>query len=292
MTPYSDRFIGPRRDGPPRQCGHTMGTPGLDLRQSLELFARLGFEGAEIRSAKDGCFNGQTAGTEELDDARRAIADTGVAIVCLTPYYNDFRDAGRERTMAGMRRSIELAWALDCPLVRAKGNPDPEGVPREELIAQTVDGLRELGDIAAEHGVCLGIETHGGTISYTAAETRELVERIDHPNVGVILDYPWIWRAKAESPADAVELLAPYLVHVHVKGWVRTEKGADSALIGEDEVPWPEVVAALEAAEYGGWYSHEYEKFWYPDLLPEPEVGIANDRDRIREYVAAARSSG
>ncbi len=284
MTPYADRFVARAEAGVLRHCGHTMGTPGMTLRESLELFAALGFGGAELRCAKDGCFDVETAGPAELDEARRAMDETGVRIVCLTPYYREFHGPGREATLAGLRHSLDLAAELGCPLVRAYGGHLPAGVSRAELVEASVTGLREAGDAAGERGVCLAVETHGGTLTYTAAETLEVVGAADHSHVGVLLDYPWIWRARAESPEEAVALLAPYLVHVHVKGWTRTDDGAQSALIGQDEVPWPEVVTVLKGAGYGGWYSHEYEKHWYPDLLPEPAVGFANDRDRIDEY--------
>lgn len=284
MTPYTDRLFGPPT-GDIQHCGHTMGTPGKSLLESLQLFADLGFSGAELRCAKDACFDDTTADAATIKAARQAEQQAGVKIVALTPYYRDYYGEGRDASMAGMRHCLDLAQQLDCPLVRAYGGSLPSGVERSELVQASVAGLRELGDYAAERGVCLAVETHGGTLTYTAAETYQVVSQVAHPAVGVLFDYPWIWRARAETPFAAVQLLAPYLVHVHVKGWVRTEKGADSALVGEDEVPWPDVAAALQQAGYSGWYSHEYEKHWYPELLPEPEVGMANDRDRLDEYL-------
>ena len=106
-------------------------------------------------------------------------------------------------------------------------------------------------------------------------------------NVGILFDYAWIYWARAESPAEAVNLCAPYLRHVHYKDWLIdwNLEGGDqrkARLMGEGSVPWPEVFAALEEVGYDGWITDEYEKYWHPEL-PEPGEGMRRNLAYVRK---------
>ena len=48
-------------------AGHTMGTPELNLYGAMKLFHRLGYDGIEIRCAKDGQLDTTTVDQEYLD---------------------------------------------------------------------------------------------------------------------------------------------------------------------------------------------------------------------------------
>lgn len=270
-------------------CGHTMGTPGMDLFRALAFFAEIGCEGIEVRCARDGQIDPESADEAFLDRASEAAGSAGVRFACLTPYYRNFVDPdAREREMEGMRRTIDIAARLGCPLVRAYGGIlPPAGLSHAETWERTVSGLREAADYAGERGVGLAIETHGGSLTLTASQAAEMARDLDRANVGILFDYVWVYLAGEETLAEAVDRCAPWIRHAHVKDCVvdRLANRTSPRLYGEGEIDLPGLVQALKATGYEGYLSDEYEKFWHPEL-PEPEVGMLQDARYLRSLLS------
>ncbi|MBM4049303.1 MAG: sugar phosphate isomerase/epimerase, partial [Planctomycetes bacterium] len=109
-----------------KTCGHTMGTPKMDIFQAIEFFASIGHQGIEVRCAADGQLNPEAYdsgwGKRAVDKARAA----GIEIACLTPYYRDFvNPAKRASELAAMRRVVDIAVELNCQRVRSYGGITP-----------------------------------------------------------------------------------------------------------------------------------------------------------------------
>jgi len=163
------------------------------------------------------------------------------------------------------------------------------GHERAEVFEKTAAGLRLAADLAADHGVRLAVETHRGQLAFSAAETVEFVEAVNHPALGVLWDHYWVHVAGQEDAQEALELLAPHLVHVHAKNIRFHEDGShETVLLDEGELDWCEIVAGLASVGYDGYISDEYEKFWKPDL-PEPEVGMKRNAEVLRDCLGRLR---
>ena len=270
-----------------RLAGHTMGTPGKTLFEAMTLFKRLGLDGIEIRVAPDGQLDPDSYSADQGRDIVAHAGEIGIGICCLTSYYSDFVSPDkRDAQIAGLRHVVDIAAEVGCPLVRAMGGACGTAEQRPEVIrGRTIDGLRHVADHAAPRGVRLAIETHIGYLCLTARYTAGFVREVDRENVGILFDYAWVHYAGEESAREAVEAVSPYLFHCHVKDW--TYEGGDrnqrrSALMGQGDVDWPEVLHALEQTGYTGYLSDEYEKHWYPELLPEPEQGMGHNAAYLR----------
>ena len=272
-------------------AGHTMGTPDLNLRGAMRLFSRIGFDGIEVRCAKDGQLDTTTADDALLQLVRDWQQETGVQITCLTSYFKDFVTDRRDAELAGLKQVVHIAARLDVPMVRVYGglDPVPEGYTREQDWERTASGIREIGRLARDHSIDVCVETHNGSLTLSAADTVRMVEMVDLDNVGILLDYAWIHWAKVESPREAVKLCAPYLRYVHYKDWRidwdQPDAGQRRArLMGDGSVPWPEVFAALHEVGYDGWIADEYEKYWHPEL-PEPEDGMGRNLTYVQSLL-------
>jgi len=262
-----------------------MGTPKLNIFEAISFFAELGLQGIEVRCADNGQMNLETITDDEVSRIAEHAQAQGIAIACLTPYYRDFTTPeATEQTLASYRRACAVAQALGCGLVRAISSNWPiEGMTRAELFERAVAGMRRAGDIAADHGVRLAVETHFGQLTFTAAESAEFVQAVDHPAVGVLWDHYWTYVAERISVADALDLIGPYVVHVHAKN-VRFDAAGnrETVLLDEGEIDWCVVVRALAAIGYEGYICDEYEKFWRPEELPEPEIGMKRNAELLR----------
>lgn len=117
--------------------------------------------------------------------------------------------------------------------------------------------MSELADAAAERGVMLLMETG----QETAEELRAFLDMVEHPALGVNFDPANMILYGKGRPGEAVQVLSPWIRHVHIKDAVA------SAVPGEwgTEVPWGdgEVDAgffqALERIGYSGAFAIERE---------------------------------
>ncbi len=255
----------------------------------MRIFHEIGFTGIEIRCATDGQLDTERFSLSQAPSVRKLAQEFNLDIVCLTPYFRDFiSETKRARELAAMRHVIDIAQAIDCPNVRVYGGLLPkESQDGARYWSRTVSGLKEIGRYAATKGITLCIETHGGSLTMSVADTVRMVEDVNLPNVGILFDYPWVSLAGLEGAREAVEMGAPYIKHVHVKDWtVPTEGSPRTTLLGEGELDWPTVIAALKDAGYTGYLSDEYEKYW-KEYLPEPEVGMKRDLEVLQDWVTS-----
>ncbi len=245
-------------------CGHTMGTPDKDIYEAIDFFAELGLDGIEVRCADNGQMDLETITADEVARIREHAEKAGIAFACLTPYYRDFMTPeAAEKTLADYELACSIAQDLNCPIVRAiSGTWPQEGYERAEVFEKTATGLRHAADLAADHGVRLAVETHKGQLTFSAAEAVEFTEAVDHPAVGVLWDHYWVHVAGQEDFQQALELLAPHVIHVHAKNIRFHEDGShETVLLDEGELDWCEIVQGLADIGYDGYISDEYEKY-------------------------------
>ena len=273
-----------------RFCGHTMGAPNYDALQAMRLFKDIGCDGIEFRCAKDGHIDTETISPDRVKEIAAAAArDIGIQVACLTPYYQDYvRPEARLKSIAGMKRAVEVAADLGCPLVRAYGGIlPPAGFSRETAWEAAVSGVREIGRFAAPLGVSLAVENHVGTLAMGAAETVQFVREVGLANVGVLFDYAWVYVAGKESASQAVAMTRPHLLHAHVKDWIfcgPTMDKRQACLMGEGAIDWRTVLLLLDQAGYTGYLCVEYEKHWVPSL-PDASIGMLQYVQRMKEYL-------
>jgi sugar phosphate isomerase/epimerase len=130
------------------------------------------------------------------------------------------------------------------------------------------------------------VESHG---DFTDSPTlREILEKADSPQVGLLWDAHNTFVDGKEDPAVTVSLLGKYIRRTHLKD-SRVENGQDHyVLTGRGGVPVKRQVELLVDAGYTGFYSFEWEKVWHPDI-EEPEVAIADFARVITQDIQAAR---
>ncbi|WHH60340.1 sugar phosphate isomerase/epimerase [Petroclostridium sp. X23] len=110
-----------------------------------------------------------------------------------------------------------------------------------------VEGVREMGRIAKECGITLGLESLNrfeNHVLNTAAETVEFVEETEADNVKVMLD-TFHMNIEEQSIGDAIRTAGKYLGHFHT--------GECNRMVpGKGRIPWREIGDALREIEYDG----------------------------------------
>lgn len=271
-------------------AGHTMGTPNLDIFGAIDLFADIGYDGIEVRVQTDGQLWVETYSEELGKRVRDKLFQRGLEVCCLTPYFRDYVHADkRDSELAAFKQVVDMAADLKCPLVRSYGGG---GVPEGEDAAfhwdRTVSGIRECAEYAAERGVGIAIETHIGSLTFSAGDTVRMVRDIAAPNVGILFDFAWVDIRGEETTKEGWEMSRPYVLHCHVKDWViesRAEMAKKSCLMGEGDVPWQDLLPLLAKSCFEGYIVDEYEKYWY-DHLPEASIGMRQNLEFVRRTLA------
>ena len=132
----------------------------------------------------------QAPSDEEIYSVKRNAFELGLEI-CGTGVRNDFTHAAPEKRRENVqlvKNWISVAQKLGGQTIRIfSGTQRPEGYTREQIFKLVVEDVRECVEYGAAHGVVVAIQNHDDFIK-TAADTVQIMEAIDSPWYGLMLD--------------------------------------------------------------------------------------------------------
>lgn len=111
-----------------------------------------------------------------------------------------------------------IAGEVGCPYIVVVPGKLPAGASKQEIIDESVRVLNELGDIAHHHGIGLAFEFLGQVDCsvQTLDLAKEIVEMIDRPNIGVVIDTFHFYAGN--STFEAIDGLDPeklFIFHIN-----------------------------------------------------------------------------
>ncbi|MGE5194986.1 MAG: sugar phosphate isomerase/epimerase family protein [Deltaproteobacteria bacterium] len=154
-----------------------------------------------------------------------------------------------DREMAHVRTWIDRAAELTAPVMRIMSGNWIQGTPDEELEQRVIGRIHSLLPYAAEKGVMLALENHGGGVTVTAEQLVRIVRKVKGGNFGVNLD---TGNFHGEDPYAEVAATAPFAVNVQVKTEIR-RKGKT-----KEPADLEKVIGILREARYSGYVVLEY----------------------------------
>ncbi len=264
----------------------TLACPGWSIAQIFDAAPRYGYEGIEMR-----LLDGEVI-TSSLPDAIRqqvfTLSQTArIPIVCVDTSIALALTDSTER-QAQIREGLamlELAAMWQSPCIRVFTTTSPGAAPPAAFDV-AVECLGILAVRGAELGTKVLVETHDPTA--TGTEVAALLNAVPNPSAGALWDTLHPFRM-GEAAQTTVSALTGRLHHVHIKDGKRPATGGPTwelVLLGEGDVPIGEMLKLLQAGDYQGWLSVEWEKKWHPDIA-EPEIALPQHSRRLREYLAA-----
>jgi sugar phosphate isomerase/epimerase len=251
----------------------TVMCPELDLEQTAALAASLGFDGLEWRVTKKAPEpikeisywrgNRSTVDVDNIEaDLKRArqIADRhGLAMPVLGTYVSCSQPEVAETLMRAAAQVGSAKLRVGPPTYDGKRSYG-------ELYEQALRDYQRIAALARKHQVQACIEMHMGNITPSAGLAHRLVSHFDPAEIGVILDPGNMVVEGFENYQMGLELLGPYLSHVHAKNaiWEKTGEEGGAAkwqskmvAMNQGQADWTAVVAALKEVGYAGWLSFE-----------------------------------
>jgi sugar phosphate isomerase/epimerase len=210
---------------------------------------------------------GDERGVELLQEMGLAVAN-----VVDAGYFPRKTRSQTERQIDDTTEAIRLTSLLNCDcLLVVSGDEGSFFRSREEAVDIIVAALRRLAPVADEHGVNLALEPiHpmyvGYTFLRTIAHTREVLERVDHPRVGLFFDTYHLWQE--EDLLTQIGSVAGKIFGVHVSDWREPPRSSsDRALPGAGVMPLRDILKSIERTGYDGFYDVELfsEELWQGD---------------------------
>lgn len=249
----------------------------LDLppEEGLRVAGELGLDGVQLSVAQ-----GPWAPEALKDNARKhwkeEIARLGLEVTAVGAGGPGFPYADRERLdglLVRAREIARLAAEFGAPVWQSHIGRVPEN-PGDPVRVAMAAAISRVAQIAYDHGVWFAIET-GPESPFVL---KSFIEQVGSPGVKVNYDpanfviWPAILakeqgetyseRDAMESfiPTEGVNLLAPYIVHVHAKDAVVTPDGESHEVpLGEGWVRWNRFVDLLQTHGFDGFMAIERE---------------------------------
>jgi sugar phosphate isomerase/epimerase len=237
------------------------------FEQDVELYASLGIEGIEVCQRKL---------SEDFDTAVKQlqlVKDKGLNVTSVQPrchaLFSDsmcpqLRDPVER--MARYRETIDLFSKVfpdeNLPLVTISGNAPSHNHRHAHATARKL--YPELARYAQDHGVRIMFEPLNPILMNTDSficsldEAMRLIDDVDHPSFGLMLDVWHIWREPGICHR-ITELDGKRIFGVHICDWPINEPRhvADRVLPGDGCIKLPEMFRATESSGYRGAYCLE-----------------------------------
>ena len=245
-------------------------------------FPELGIQYVEVPAPPSGIsgFAPELMDTDDVERFKERLAALGVRPVSVGAYC----DLLHSRQVDALRRRIDFARQLGAPNVISDATRQLE-VDADQW-RKLVNTLRYLGDYAADRGVRIALETHGG-ITRNGALAARLLQAVDHPAIGINYDTGNIYYYNDDlDPAEDVKQVADRVVQVHLKDTAGGKGEWQFCALGEGRVNFPAIVAVLSSVGFTGPYSLEIEGRREEDLNRE------GHRRRIRQSLDYLRQIG
>jgi len=185
------------------------------LEDMIFIISELGYDGIEI-------WGDHLKGYEtSLEKIKKLLYWKNLEVSMISPYF-DFTGSTQKwnSSILTARKFIQFAKELDCSLIRCFTGAVPSELATERHWKRCIEGIKYIAGIAKEEKITLAIETHPNTLADTIESTMRLVETVNEDNVRVNLDFYNMWETERLSPLKLLNMLYPWVVHIHAKNAV------------------------------------------------------------------------
>lgn len=208
---------------------------------------------------------------EYLRKVKILCTNLGLSIYCVSPGGNFTlpTEEEREKELQEVKRWIDIASYMGAPVVRIFAGGRVREGDKSRVWAPMIDCLKSLAHYAAQYGIVLGMENHGGGFTATSEGVIKILQEVNSPYLKLTLD-----TGNYLDSYPSIEATAPYAVLVHAK--LYDVKGGE-----ERELDYPRILRILRGVSYNGYLSIEYEGE-DPEEISSVEKGITYLRKLLK----------
>lgn len=161
----------------------------MTIHDLIDFCAAEGFDGVDITGYY---FRGYPAVPDNkyLYEIKRKAFNEGIAITG-TGVRNDFTYADknkRQKELDHVKQWVEVAEKIGAPVLRIfAGTQKNEGISKTTVTEWMLPDLKSCSEFGGQHGIVIGLQNHNDFIQ-TAAEVNSIIEQVNSPWLGLILD--------------------------------------------------------------------------------------------------------
>lgn len=230
-------------------------TQPWSFEEDIQHYAALGVETIELCENK--------LDPHRLDEQMALLKESGLKLSSFQPLVRTFGASKMvpypqeaERRFARLEESLHrfAPYAQKVPFVVNTGAPDNGDV--YGCIHHTIDSLHRLCPLAQELGVTLSLEPLNPTsINYETAiwtidQALDIIKAVNHPALGLCLDYWNIWQQP--DVCAAIRRAGTLINVVQISDWRTPRSAADRLIPGAGCIPLHEMLHATWDAGFRG----------------------------------------
>jgi hypothetical protein len=179
--------------------------------------------------------------------------------------YGSYYRVGETEGAPDFADVLASAQALGAPLIRVwagkRGSADADAPYREQVVAD----LKRIATLAAEVGIAVACEFHGGTLTDTNESALAMYEAVDHPN---LLAY---WQPPTgpsdQYCLDGLTSLLPRLTNLHVFQWATVDGKRVRQPLADGASRWASFLTTAGKAAGDRWALLEFVRDDAPEQL-------------------------
>lgn len=206
----------------------------------------------------------------QIEEVRQAMCDSGVKIHSFNPVFNwsSPNEEERRAQVRNFRRVLEIADALEVPLIATEFSGDPNQPQRSE--SQFYFSIEELIPHFEKYGLECTIEAHPYDFVETNDCAVQIVRGVDRDWLNYEFCFPHAFHL-SEGAGDITRMLdyaGPRLKHLHIADvynhmanvgnrYIVNPPGVDARVhqhneIGRGDIDWDEAFGYLRHTNYDG----------------------------------------
>ena len=255
----------------------------LGIAGTIRKAAELGFDAIEF---VDGDWMRDVNAAETIRNTCKEVGITPVALCVGADFLNNGGEVERLKAL------VRFTKDMGASKMRHDVVYSDQGLSFDAIIEKIAPQIRELTEYAETLGIRTMTENHG-YISQDAYRVKSLIEAVNHPNFGALIDIGNFLCAD-EYPPTSVETLLPLVFHVHGKdffvksadepnpgqGWFRSRGGKylRGSIIGHGNADAAKSLSIIQRSGYDGYVTIEFEG------MEDNLKGIALGLENLRRY--------
>jgi len=250
----------------------TLILPHSSLEEIGALAHKFGYDGVEWRVLPDAALNDMGPEVknrlavcdlmESVPRIRKINAEYGLEVAGFSAY-------AEMDQLDDIRVLRDAGCGLGCPLFRVRGLYYRRDRNFYDILKDGQKKFAKVAELLEGYPIKAAIEIHHGFTVSSCGAAMLFCRDFSPENLGIIHDPGNQVFEGHEDARLGIEILGPYLAHVHFKNalWERTGAREDGtatwkarvAPINEGIIDWPDTIAQLKFAGYDGYLSNEGE---------------------------------
>ncbi len=178
----------------------------------------------------------------------------------------------REKQLQWVKDWVDYSVIFGAPCIRIFAGQAPKDATKEQAIQWAIETTREACQYAAQKGVFLALENHGGIVS-EPEDLLKIVDGVESDWFGVNFDSG---NFNTPDPYKSLEMIAPFAVNAQIKTEIRPQGG--------EKIPadFDRLVGILGQAGYRGYVALEYEG------KEEPKEAVPRHLEELQKAIDKA----